>query len=181
MKHSSYIVVVPVKALRLINNETGQSRWTWGIHFEIINSKNCWARLPSINEISRNWIRNKQSSAHLPTPLLIIVSHWEMKAFFDKHELPGMGLLAVASFSRTSCSMSSNTWVKYGRLVQLRAMSKAWTPRLQWKKRKNHQCSNNIQRTLKQCVKAQPKQANAELTEYESKITNAVKILKNKT
>ena len=63
-------------------------------------------------------------SIHLPTPLLIIDKHY-MKAFFDKHELPGMGLLAVASFSRTSCSMSSNTCVKYGRLVQLRAISKA--------------------------------------------------------
>ena len=94
------------------------------------------------NILTRNYPKNQfillnlqqTRSIHLPTPLLIIDNHWYMKAFFDKHELPGMGLLAVASFSRTSCSISSNTCVKYGRLVQLRAISKAWTPRLQWKK-----------------------------------------------
>ena len=41
-----------------------------------------------------------------------------------------MGSLEVASSSSTSCRSNSRTWAKYGRSVQDRAISRAWTPRL---------------------------------------------------
>ena len=44
--------------------------------------------------------------------------------------IPGKGSEAVASSSRISWSMSSRTWGKYSSSLQLRAIRKAWIPRL---------------------------------------------------